>query len=178
MSGQQIIFGLLEFFVSIFISFILIFGSYRLFLLLTPRLDEERQLREKNAAVGIILGSVLLGEAIVVKQAIYPVMAVIQIFILGKERSLPNLLKMLGYSVGYVFLAGILALACILFSFWLFNKLTPRIDLLDEVKKNNLAVALFMSLLIIAISLLISAGVSGLTRALIPFPEIGSIPLG
>lgn len=178
MSGQQIFFGLLEFFVSIFISFILIFGSYRLFLLLTPKFDEERQLREKNTAVGIILGSVLLGEAIVVKQAIYPVMAVIQIFILGEERNLPNLLKMLGYSVGYVFLAGILALGCILFGFWLFNKLTPRIDHMDEVKKNNLAVALFMSLLIIAISLLISAGVSGLTRALIPFPEIGSIPLG
>ena len=84
MSVQQIIFGLLEFSVTILISFILIFGSYRLFLILTPRFDEERQLRKKNTSVGIILGSVLLGEAIVVKQAVYPVMAVIQIFVLGR----------------------------------------------------------------------------------------------
>ncbi len=177
MSAQQIIFGVLEFFVSIFISFILIFVSYRLFLVLTTSLDEERQLREKNTSVGLLLGSILLGEAIVVKQAIYPVMAVIQIFILGQEKSFLNFLKMLGFSAGYVFLAGILALACILFSFWLFNRLTPRIDHFQEIKENNIAVALFMAIFIIGISLLISAGVSGLTRALIPFPEVGSIPL-
>lgn len=176
MSGQQVIFGVLEFLVSIFISFILIFVSYRLFLVLTSRLDEERQLREKNTSVGLLLGSILLGEAIVVKQAIYPVMAVIQIFILGQEKSFSNFLKMLGFSAGYVFLAGILALACILFSFWLFNKLTPRIDHFQEIKENNIAVALFMAIFIIGISLLISEGVSGLTRALIPFPEVGSIP--
>jgi len=177
MSSQQVIFGLLEFFVSIFISFILIFGSYRLFLWITPNLDEERQLKEKNASVGLLLGSTLLGEALVVKQAIYPVMAVIQIFVLGQEKNFANFLKMFGFSVGYVFIAGILALGCILFSFWLFNKLTPRIDHFKEIKENNIAVALFMSIFIIGISLLISAGVLGLTRALIPFPDVGSIPL-
>jgi len=177
MSVQQIIFGLLEFSVTILISFILIFGSYRLFLILTPRFDEERQLKKKNTSVGIILGSVLLGEAIVVKQAVYPVMAVIQIFVLGKERSIVSFLKMIGLSVGHVVLAGILALVCILFSFWLFNRLTPKIDQYEEIKDNNLAVALFMAFFIIAVCLLISQGVSGLTRALIPFPEVGAIPL-
>jgi len=177
MSVQQIIFGLLEFFVTILISFILIFVSYRLFLVLTPRFDEERQLRKKNTSVGILLGSVILGEAIVVKQAVYPVMAVIQIFVLGQERGVANFFKMIGLSVGYVLLAGILAIVCILFSFWLFNRLTPRIDQYEEIKNNNLAVALFMALFVIAICLLISQGVSGLTKALIPFPEVGAIPL-
>lgn len=177
MGIQQIIFGLLEFFVAILISFILIFGSYRLFLILTHRFDEERQLRKKNTSVGIILGSVLLGEAIVVKQAVYPVMAVIQIYVMGQEKGVANFLKMIGLGVGYVVLAGILAIVCILFSFWLFNKLTPRIDQYEEIKNNNLAVALFMSLFVIAICLLISQGVSGLTKALIPFPEVGAIPL-
>lgn len=177
MSVQQIIFGLLEFFVTILISFILIFVSYRLFLILTPRFDEERQLRKKNTSVGILLGSVILGEAIVVKQAIYPVMAVIQIFVLDQERGVANFFKMLGLSVGYVLLAGILAIVCILFSFWIFNRLTPKIDQYEEIKNNNLAVALFMALFVIAICLLISQGVSGLTKALIPFPEVGAIPL-
>jgi uncharacterized membrane protein YjfL (UPF0719 family) len=177
MSGQQVFFGLLEFLVSIFISFILIFGSYRLLLIITPHFDEERQLKKKNTSMGIVLGSILLGEAIVVKQAIYPVMAVVQLFVLGQERSFVNFLKMLGQGVGYIILAGILAIACILFSLWLFNKLTPRINQYEEIKDSNIAVALFMALFIIAICLLISAGVSGLTRALIPFPGVGSVPL-
>lgn len=177
MSWQQITFGLIEFLISIFISFILIFGSYRLFLALTPRIDEERELRSGNISVGLILGSTIIGEAIVVKQAIYPVMAVIQIFVLGQDRNMGNFLKMIGFSIGYVVLAGFLALACILFSFWLFSKMTPRINQYEEIKNNNIAVALFMAFFIVAICFLISSGVAGLSRALIPFPDIGSVPL-
>ena len=174
---QQILLGLIELLVSIFISFILIAGSYRFFIFITPRFDEERQLKKKNTAVGIVLGGILIGEVLVVKQAIYPVMSVIQLFILGEERNFLNYLEMIGLSLGYVLLAGILALGCILFSFWAFNKLTPRIDQYEEIKNNNIAVAVFMALFILGICILISDGVSGLTKALIPFPEIGSIPL-
>ncbi len=177
MSWQQIAFGLIEFLISIVISFILIFGSYRLFLALTPKIDEERELRSGNASVGLILGGTIIGEAIVVKQAIYPVMAVIQIFVLGQEKKIGNFLKMIGFSIGYVLLAGLLALACILFCFWLFHKMTPRINQYEEIKNNNIAVALFMAFFIVAICFLVSAGVAGLTRALIPFPDVGSIPL-
>ena len=177
MSGQQIIFGLLEFLVSVLISFILIFGSYRIVLLLTRRIDEEKQLKKKNVSVGIVLGSIFIGEALVVKQALYPVMAVIQLFILGQEKDVGSFVEVLLYAFGYVVLAGILAILCILLSFWLFNRLTPNIDTYLEIQDNNLAVAVLMALFIVGICLLMSAGVSGLVRALIPFPEIGSIPL-
>lgn len=177
MSGQQIIFGLLEFLVSILISFILIFGSYRIIIVLTRRIDEERQLKKKNVSVGIVLGSIFIGEALVVKQALYPVMAVIQLYVLGQARDPGSFLQLILYSFGYVILAGILAILCILFGFWLFNRLTPRIDTYMEIEDNNLAVAILMALFIVGICLLMSTGVSGLVRALIPFPEIGSVPL-
>ena len=122
MSLQQIIFGLLEFSVSVLISFILIFGSYRIILVLTRRIDEEQQLKRKNVSVGIVLGSIFIGEALVVKQALYPVMAVIQLFVLGQEKDAGSFGKLLLYGFGYVLLAGILAILCILFSFWLFNR--------------------------------------------------------
>lgn len=177
MSVQQVIFGFLEFLVSILISFVLVFGSYRIILVLTKRIDEEQQLKKRNVSVGVVLGSILLGEALVVKQALYPVMAVIQLFVLGQERSPGSFARVMLYGLGYVVLAGLLAIACILFCFWLFNRLTPRVDHYEEIKNNNIAVALLMALFIIGICLLMSAGVSGLVRALIPFPEIGSLPL-
>ncbi len=177
MSFQQIIFGLLEFLIAILISFVLVFGSYRILLVLTKRIDEEQQLKKKNKSVGLVLGSILLGETLVVKHALYPVMAVIQLFVLGQQRSLGNFAKVLSYSLGYVVLAGLLAIFCVLFCFWLFNRLTPRIDQYEEIKNDNMAVALLMALFIVGICLLMSAGVSALVRALIPFPEIGSIPL-
>jgi putative membrane protein len=175
MSVQQLIFGLLEFFVSVLISFILIFGSYRIILILTRRFDEEKQLKKKNVSIGLVLGSVFIGESLVVKQALYPVMAVVQLFILGQEKDTGSFAELLLYSFGYVLLAGILAILCILFSFWLFNRLTPNIDTYQEIMDNNLAVAVLMALFIVGICLLMSAGVSGLVRALIPFPQVGSI---
>ena len=144
MSGQQIIFGLLEFLVSVLISFILIFGSYRIILVLTRRIDEEKELKKKNISVGIVLGSIFIGEALVVKQALNPVMAVVQLFILGQEKDAGSFMEVLLLSLGYVFLAGVLAFLCILFSFWLFNRLTPHIDTYQEIMNNNLAVAALM----------------------------------
>lgn len=177
MSSQQIIFGLLEFLVTVLISFILIFGSYRIILVLTRRIDEEKELKRKNVSVGVVLGSVFVGEALVVKQALYPVMAVIQLFVMGQEKNAGSFAEVLLYGLGYVLLAGILAILCILFSFWLFNRLTPNLDTYREIMDNNLAVAVLMALFIVGICLLMSAGVSGLVRALIPFPQVGSIPL-
>jgi len=178
MSGRQVLFGLLEFIVSVLISFVLTFATYKFLLKLTPHFDEEKQLRKKNVSVGVVLGSILLGQAIVVKQAIYPVMAVIQIFTTGSNKDIVSFIKVLGLGIGYIVLAGILAILCIILSFWMFDKLTPGIDQYLEVRENNLAVAIFMALYVIGISLLISSGVSALTRALIPFPKVGSIPLG
>jgi uncharacterized membrane protein YjfL (UPF0719 family) len=176
-SLQQVIFGLLEFLLSIFTSFILIFGSYRLFLWLTPHFDEERQLGENNTAVGIVLGGIILGEAIVVKQAIYPAMAVVQLYVLESSHSPGSFFKMLGLSVGYVLLSGILALLSILFSLWLFHRMTPRLKEYEAIKNNNVAVALFVAFFVLSVCLLMSSGVAGLTRALIPFPEVGTLPL-
>lgn len=177
MSGQQVVLGLLEFFLTLVIGFFLVFATYKILLKLTPRFDEEKQLHRRNTAVGLALGSILIGQAIIVMQAIYPVMAVIQLYALDSSKDLGVLLRTVALVVGHILLAGLLAVLCILLSFWLFDKLTPGIDQYHEIREGNVAIAVFMALLIVALSLLVSAGVSALTRALIPFPKAGSVPL-
>jgi uncharacterized membrane protein YjfL (UPF0719 family) len=177
MFARQAAFGFLEFALTFLLSFVLVFATYKILMRLTPHFDEEKQLRRKNAAVGLVLGSILLGEAIIVKQAVYPVMSVIQLFVFGGNKGAPSFFRMLGLSIGYVFLSGLLAVLSILLSFWLFDRLTPGIDQYDEIRAGNVAIAVFMALLILAISVLASSGVAALTRALIPFPRAGSIPL-
>ncbi|MCJ7680448.1 MAG: DUF350 domain-containing protein, partial [Candidatus Aminicenantes bacterium] len=155
----------------------LVFVSYRLILMMSRKFDEEHHLKENKVSVGVILGSMLLGEAIILKQAIYPVMAVIQLFILGGDRGVGRFFSTVGLAFGFVVVVGILAVFTVSFCFWLFNHLTPQIDQYEEIKKGNLAVAVLMAFFIIGICLLLSEGISGLVKALVPFPEIGSIPL-
>jgi len=177
MSGQQVVLGLLEFILTLVIGFFLVFATYKVLLKLTPRFDQEKQLHRRNTAVGLALGSILVGEAIIVMQAIYPVMAVVQIYTLDSSKDLGALLRTVVLVVGHILLAGLLAVLSILLSFWLFDILTPGIDQYHEIREGNIAIAVFMALLIVAMSLLVSSGVSALTRALIPFPKAGSIPL-
>ena len=177
MSIQQILIGLIQFVLTIFISFFLVFVSYRLILMLSRKFDEERHLKDNKVSVGVLLGSILLGEAIILKQAVYPVMAVVQLYVLEGNRGTGRFLSTLGMALGHVVVVGILAVLTITFCFWLFNRLTPKIDQLKEIKEGNLAVAVFMAFFIIGICLLLSDGISGLAKALVPFPEIGTIPL-
>jgi len=177
MSGQQVVLGLLEFILTLIIGFFLVFVTYKILLKLTPRFDQEKQLHRRNTAVAVALGSILVGQAIIVMQAVYPVMAVVQIYTLDGSKDAGSLLRTVGLVVGHILLAGLLAILCILLSFWLFDKLTPGIDQYHEIREGNVAMAVFMGLLIIAMSLLVSSGVAALTRALIPFPKAGSIPL-
>jgi len=177
MSGQQVAFGFLEFAVTLVLGFLLVFVTYKILLKLTPRFDEEKQLHRRNAAVGLSLGSILVGEAVIVKQAVYPVMAVVQLYSLSDQKSFAGFLRMMALAGGYILLAGLLAVLCLLLCFWLFDKLTPGIDQYHEIREGNVAIAIFMALLVLAVSLLVSEGVSALTRALIPFPKAGSVPL-
>lgn len=177
MSLQQLLFGILDLLITILISFVLIFGSYRFILSATKKFDEEKQLKKKNLSVGISLGGIFVGEAIIVKSAVYPAMAVFQLYATGENRSFIDFVKTMGLSLGFILLTGILAVGIILFCFWLFNRLTPRLDQYEEILDDNRAVAIFMALFIISLCILMSSGVSGLTKALIPFPDVGSIPL-
>jgi uncharacterized membrane protein YjfL (UPF0719 family) len=178
MNLTQILLGILELLVTVLISFVLIFISYRIILVLTRKFDDEEQLKKRNLSAGIVLGGIFVGEAVVVKSAVYPAMAVFQLYATGESRGFLSLLKALALSLGFILMTGLLAVAVIFFCFWLFNRLTPRINQYEEILADNRAVAVLMALFIVALCILMSSGVSGLTKALIPFPDVGSIPLG
>ena len=177
MSGQQVLLGVVEFILTLVIGFVMVLATYKTLLRLTPRFDQEKQLHRRNTAVGLVLGSILVGEAVIIMQAIYPVMAVVQIYTLDSSRGFGALLRTVGLVVGDILLAGLLAVLSILLSFRLFDKLTPGIDEYHEIREGNIAIAAFMALVIIAMSLIVSSGVAALIRALIPFPKAGSVPL-
>jgi putative membrane protein len=49
--------------------FLLVIG-FKIFEAVTPRVDLEKELAEKNIAVGIVVGALLLGIALIISRAI------------------------------------------------------------------------------------------------------------
>ena len=53
-----------------FLGIVLLAVGFKIFELITPKLDLEKELAEKNIAVGIVVGALLLGIAMIVTRAI------------------------------------------------------------------------------------------------------------
>ena len=118
----------------------------------TRHVDEWAEMRRGNAAMGLVLASIVLGIAFVLRPALtvppsadtgvrlYPIYAL--------------LIQAAGMAMGLV-----LALSGIMLAVALFDQLTGQIDELAELQKGNLAVAALMSAIVLAVSLLMSGAI-------------------
>ena len=57
-------------------------------------------------------------------------------------------------------------------------RLTKDLDELKEIKENNIAVSIYLSIIIIALALLLEPGIRTILDALIPFPPVSFIDIG
>lgn len=126
----------------------------------TRHLDDWAEVRRGNTGMGVVMGAIIIGIAIILKPAVdLP---------LSTEMANPGLI-LLGEVVGIV-VGLVLALSAIVFSVGLFGRLVAgKVDELTELQNGNLAVAAMMAAVIIAVSLLISGAVASTIHWFITF---------
>lgn len=119
----------------------------------TRHLDDWAEVRRGNAGMGVVLGAIIIGIAIILKPAVDLPLAI--------RISNPGYV-LLGEMVGII-VGLVLALSAIVFSVGLFGRLVGNnIDELYELQSGNVAVAAIMAGVILAVSLLISSAVSSI----------------
>ena len=119
---------------------------------MTRHVDEWAEIRRGNAAMGLVLASIVLGIALILRPALvvppsadvgprlYPIYAL--------------LTQVAGLAVGLV-----LALVGIVLAVVLFDLLTGQIDELAELQKGNVAVGALLAAVVLAVSLLMSSAI-------------------
>ncbi|MBN1221043.1 MAG: DUF350 domain-containing protein [Anaerolineae bacterium] len=124
----------------------------------TRHLDDWAEVRRGNAAMGVVMGAVIVGIAIILRPVVDLPLTITAnaILVLAGE--------MVGIVVGLV-----LALSAIVFSVGLFGRLVGDIDELYELQNGNLAVAAIMAGVILAVSWLISGAVGSIIHWFIAF---------
>jgi uncharacterized membrane protein YjfL (UPF0719 family) len=126
----------------------------------TRHLDDWAEVRRGNAGMGMVMGAIIIGIAIILKPAVD--------LHLTAQMTNPGLV-LLGEVIGIV-VGLVLALSAIVFSVGLFGRLVAgKIDELTELQRGNLAVAAIMAAVIIAVSLLISGAVASIIHWFITF---------
>jgi uncharacterized membrane protein YjfL (UPF0719 family) len=148
--------------VAVLLGVVAIYMSVVLFDRATRGIDEWEELRKGNAAIGIVLGAMIVAVAWVLRPALrMPV----DRWDVGTAR----LIVALGVQAIQLLLGLALAVIAILFSLWMFDRLTTRLDEWSELKDGNIAVACLLAGVIIAVALLIGVALEGLFALVTPF---------
>jgi len=149
--------GVLQLVVGLVLAIASIYIGLSLFGKFTKGINEEEELKKGNVAVGLLMAAIILSIANVVQSGVV---------------GLTSALTM-GFSVNAIIggviqlLVGIvLAVLSIYIAINVLDKITKNIDEMEELKKGNVAVAILMAGVLIAVSFVVQAGVSGIAKAI------------
>jgi uncharacterized membrane protein YjfL (UPF0719 family) len=123
-----------------------------------------------NLAYSIFTAAVLFSIGYMISGIIQPLISLFRL-LAAKENDLVNLaLLFIGHGAIYIALAFIAGVVICASGIAIYTFLTP-IDEFQELKNNNIGVALISGTIMIVLSMLTRDGVSLLIESLIPYPE-------
>ena len=130
-------------------------------------------IKEYNLAYSIFTAAIILAVGIMLSGVLQPLVSSFRL--LNKsDDSFLIALKYLGTGASYIGIAYLSTVAIGLLSTFLYSRLTP-IDEFEEIRKNNVGVALIISTILIVMTLLVKDGVMTIIEALVPYPQLPPI---
>ncbi|PIP81980.1 MAG: hypothetical protein CO113_13585 [Elusimicrobia bacterium CG_4_9_14_3_um_filter_62_55] len=172
MFWDQIIVSLAEFLLTIFLAVFVVFWSYKSFDKINTGFDAQTEIYNGNVAVATLMAALMFATSRIMREAIYPVISILQVGITGGGHALWTLGL---YAIGHLFFAFLLSVGCVQFAMKFFAKLNSGFDEIEQIHKGNTAVAVIMGAVILIVAMFMQSGVSALTKSLIPQPELGDL---
>ncbi|VVC01069.1 Uncharacterised protein [uncultured archaeon] len=167
-----IVAALLQLLIGLGLAMSSVYLGLRMFDRMTEGINEMDEIKKGNVAVGILMAAVVFSIANVVQRGVG-----------NLTSSVPLTMGVGPMVVGLVIgvLQLLIAIAAAAFSINLaikvLDKITTDIDEMKELKRGNVAVAIVMAGVLLAVSFVISSGVEGLSRAVDPVALAGALGL-
>lgn len=163
---ENAIVGLVQLVVAIVFAVMALYIGFWTLARIMSSINMEQELAKGNAAVGIIVAVVFIAIAIVVESGVRGLSAGIGKALSEGIFSLNGIIA-IGLSIFQLVVGIALAIAAIYLALNILDKLTKGVEEFEELKKGNIAVALEMAGVIIAVAVIIQSGVLGITAALV-----------
>jgi uncharacterized membrane protein YjfL (UPF0719 family) len=158
--------GIIQLIIAIILAVAALYIGFSVLNKITKGIDEEKELAKGNVAVGIVVAAVFFAIAIVVQSGVAGVSVGIGSALASGLGSTDALIA-IGGAILQLVLGIILAVASIYLALRVLDKMTKGVEEFEELKKGNVAVALEMAGVIVAVALIVQVGVLGITQALI-----------
>lgn len=177
----RLLLSLAELALMIVLSGAIISLIYRVFLKANPDFDMEEEIRLGNAAVGLLMATIMICAAMLIVKGIGASVGNLRLNLTAPtDVALPLwkggllVLGHLGLSLGI----GVIAISITLRLFGqMTRRMNPEMCLGKLLKGGNLAVGMLLSAVVFITTLYVGEGVSSLTKSLVPQPPIGKIQI-
>lgn len=109
-----------------------------------------------NIAMGIFAGTLVVCILMFVQPSILASINTLQTMITGRETIDLNVVFIsFGFFLFFYFITTVISLCVLFLAIWLYLKATINIDEIDEIKNNNIAVSIMLSLVVLGMTLFI-----------------------
>jgi uncharacterized membrane protein YjfL (UPF0719 family) len=140
-----------------------VYIGLKMFDRLTKGIDEWKEILKGNVAVGILMAAVIFSIATVVQSGVGSLLSN-----LGTASDLTDMLVALGLGLINLAIGLLAAVFSIYVAIRVLDKITVDVDEMSELAKGNVAVAIIMAGVLLAVSFVIGSAVSGISNALSP----------
>jgi uncharacterized membrane protein YjfL (UPF0719 family) len=155
--------GVLQLIVGLVLAIASIYIGLSLFGKFTKGINEEEELKKGNVAVGVLMAAIILSIANVVQVGVVGLTSALTT---GLSMNATQVMNAIIGGVVQLVVAIVLAVVAIYIAINVLDKITKNIDEMEELKKGNVAVAILLAGVLIAVSFVVQAGVSGIARAI------------
>jgi uncharacterized membrane protein YjfL (UPF0719 family) len=161
--------SLIEIVLSIVITVIIIFVTYRMLKWLFFR---DHDLRGDNLAFTIFTSGIILSMGIILSEILPSITNIIRLSTTQSETV--DITTITLYSGLYLLIGFIMAVLINASAFFLFSILTTGTHEFKEIKNNNVSVAILVVAILISITIIVKDSLALLISSLIPYPEVSN----
>lgn len=176
MDFQIIFFTTYETILSVVFSLVTIFIIYTLVNRTLLKRNADSELKKGNISVGIFPGGVIVCVLILVQSSILPSVNALRTMVLsGPGIKLSAIVLSFAYFILFYCIALVISAIVILLSIAIYMKATKNIDEVNEINKNNIAVSIMLTLVLVGVMFFIQPSVSRLIASFVNYDKLERI---
>lgn len=157
--------GLIQLILSVVLAVVALYAGFFTTNRIAVDVDVQSELVKGNKAIGIFVASVFVGISITVYSCIHGVLMGLRKIFADGVLNLNDTLDVVFSCLEFV-LGILLAIGSIYLAIHVFSRINPLTDMIKAMKNGNVAIASMMAGMIIAVSVIIHAGVLGIITAI------------
>ena len=170
-----IISGIVYTLISLLVGVVFMFLTLRFLKLIHKKIIGNIETEFSNISLSLYISASIFAVGWIMKDSLEPAITAFRLVLRNPDSAFQGYMLIIGIVLLQLVIPGILSFCFILIGLWIFEKLTKDINEMEEIMKNNIALGILLSTVIIVLVLFIQPGIRMIMDGIIPFPKLGNI---